>query len=58
MCESSDIFARDLSLPELRRGDLLSIKTAGAYGAAMASRYNLRDLPGAVYSDALPTGRQ
>lgn len=53
VCESSDIFARDLSLPELRRGDLLSIKTAGAYGAAMASRYNLHDLPQAVFSDEL-----
>ena len=53
VCESSDIFARDIRLPELRRGDLLSIKSAGAYGSAMASRYNLHDLPGSVYSDSL-----
>ncbi len=53
VCESSDIFARDICLPELRRGDLVSIKSAGAYGSAMASRYNLHDLPGSVYSDSL-----
>lgn len=53
VCESSDIFARGLALPELRRGDLLSIKSTGAYGAAMASRYNLHDLPRALFSDEL-----
>ncbi len=53
VCESSDIFARDVRMPELRRGDLVSIKSAGAYGSAMASRYNLHDLPEAVYSDSL-----
>ncbi|MBQ4278398.1 MAG: diaminopimelate decarboxylase [Rikenellaceae bacterium] len=53
VCESSDIFARDLELPVLHRGDLVSLKSAGAYGAAMASTYNLHDLPGAVYSDRL-----
>ena len=35
------------------RGDLLTIKSAGAYGMSMASRYNLHDLPGAVYSDEI-----
>lgn len=50
-CESSDIFAEGLSLSELRRGDLLSIKSAGAYGASMASRYNMHDIPRSVYSD-------
>ena len=58
ICESSDTFATGIELPETARGDLLAIRTAGAYGMAMASRYNRRDLPGAVYSDALPTGRQ
>lgn len=53
ICESSDIFARDIELPVTSRGDLLSLRSAGAYGAAMASRYNMRDLPGAVYSDEL-----
>ncbi len=49
VCESSDVFAERVVLPELRRGDLVSIKTAGAYGSAMASRYNLHDLPESLY---------
>ena len=50
-CESTDIFNESLTLPKTRRGDLLTIKSAGAYGMSMASRYNQHDLPGAVYSD-------
>jgi diaminopimelate decarboxylase len=53
ICESSDTFARFIELPETQRGDIISIRSAGAYGEAMASRYNLRDLPGAVYSDEI-----
>ena len=53
ICESSDTFAERIELPATSRGDLLAIRSAGAYGMAMASRYNLRDLPGAVYSDEL-----
>ena len=53
ICESSDIFGRDVELPVTSRGDLLTLRSAGAYGMAMASRYNLQDLPGAVYSDKL-----
>jgi len=52
-CESTDILVRDVELPELRRGDLLTIKSAGAYGTSMASRYNLQDLPASRYSDEL-----
>lgn len=52
-CESTDVFDENINLPETRRGDLLTIKSAGAYGMSMASRYNLHDLPGAVYSDEL-----
>ena len=52
-CESTDVFDENVSLRRTRRGDLLSIKSAGAYGMSMASRYNLHDLPGAVYSDEL-----
>ena len=52
-CESTDVFDENISLPLTRRGDLLTIKSAGAYGMSMASRYNLHDLPGAVYSDRL-----
>lgn len=52
-CESTDVFNQSLTLPVTSRGDLLSIKSAGAYGMSMASRYNLHDLPGAIYSDEL-----
>lgn len=44
VCESSDIFAANRLLPELAVGDLLAIKTAGAYGAVMSSMYNTRPL--------------
>lgn len=53
ICESSDTFARFIELPETKRGDFLAIRSAGAYGEVMASRYNLRDLPGAVFLDEL-----
>ncbi len=52
-CESTDMFAENISLRPTKRGDLLTLKSAGAYGMSMASRYNLHDLPGAVYSDEL-----
>jgi diaminopimelate decarboxylase len=51
VCESSDTFAKYIELPETKRGDLISIRSAGAYGEAMASRYNLRDLAPSVFSD-------
>ena len=53
VCESSDVWGEERKLPESFRGDLLAIRTAGAYGQTMASRYNLRDLAPAVYSDEL-----
>jgi diaminopimelate decarboxylase len=40
ICESSDVFARDRRLPELRVDDLVAVLDAGAYGAVMASNYN------------------
>ncbi|MBC9813919.1 diaminopimelate decarboxylase [Crocinitomicaceae bacterium CZZ-1] len=43
ICESSDSFGKEVLLPEVHRGDLLAIRTAGAYGEVMSSRYNLRD---------------
>lgn len=46
ICESSDVFGKDEILPETKRGDLIAFRSAGAYGSAMASRYNMRDLPG------------
>lgn len=42
VCESTDVFRKEAELPELWRGDLLEIKSAGAYGESMASTYNLR----------------
>jgi diaminopimelate decarboxylase len=51
ICESTDILARSRTLPVSQRGDLLAVRTAGAYGEIMASQYNLRQLPQAIYSD-------
>lgn len=45
ICESSDIFGKDEMLPEVHRGDLIALMSAGAYGEAMASQYNCRALP-------------
>jgi diaminopimelate decarboxylase len=42
VCESGDVFARDVPLPPLEAGDLVAILDAGAYGASMASNYNGR----------------
>lgn len=42
ICESSDCFAKGRALPELHRGDLVALFTAGAYGFAMSSQYNSR----------------
>lgn len=50
VCESSDVFAHDCPLPVTRRGDLIAIRSAGAYGQSMASTYNMRQLPNAAFS--------
>jgi diaminopimelate decarboxylase len=50
ICESSDCFGKAIDLPETRRGDLVAIRTTGAYGEVMASQYNLRDKVKAIYS--------
>jgi diaminopimelate decarboxylase len=55
ICETTDAFARDLTLPKSKRGDLIAIYSAGAYGEVLKSRYNLRDEIRAVYSDELLT---
>ncbi len=44
VCESTDRFAKDRSLPPLKEGDLVAFMTAGAYGASLASQYNTRPL--------------
>ena len=51
VCESADFFAKDRALPPVKRGDLLSIFTAGAYGFTMSSNYNARCLPAEVLVD-------
>ncbi len=53
ICESSDVFARDLPLPAGQRGDLVALRSAGAYGEVMASAYNCRPLPAGHTSDEL-----
>ncbi len=45
VCESSDVFAKAVDLNECRRGDIVAIRSAGAYGEIMASQYNCRQLP-------------
>jgi len=42
VCETGDILAKDVKLPDLAPGDLLAIESTGAYGAVMASTYNTR----------------
>jgi diaminopimelate decarboxylase len=51
ICESTDCFRKDVDLPESFRGDLIAIRTAGAYAEVMASGYNLRDMVKSVYSE-------
>jgi diaminopimelate decarboxylase len=53
ICESSDVFAEQIRLNGSARGDLIAIRSAGAYGEIMASRYNCRDLPMSYFSDRL-----
>lgn len=51
VCESADFFAKDRALPPVKRGDFISIFTAGAYGFSMASNYNARGRPAEVLVD-------
>ncbi|MBR4848521.1 MAG: diaminopimelate decarboxylase [Bacteroidaceae bacterium] len=53
ICESSDVFCKERRIPETERGDILAIRSAGAYGEAMAFGYNCRELPKAVLSTEL-----
>lgn len=53
ICESSDCFVKDYQLNGTKRGDLLALRSAGAYGEIMASRYNCREIPKSYYSDRL-----
>ncbi|MBP5171371.1 MAG: diaminopimelate decarboxylase [Bacteroidales bacterium] len=53
ICESSDCFGKEVPLGKTRRGDLVAIRTAGAYGETMSSNYNLRPTPKSYFSDDL-----
>lgn len=53
ICESSDVFVKDYSMPLTKRGDLIALRSAGAYGEIMASQYNCRALPKGYFSDEL-----
>ncbi len=53
VCETADTFARDIPFPLTSRGDILAIRSAGAYGRMMSSSYNLREPARVVYSDEL-----
>ncbi|HTN21552.1 MAG TPA: diaminopimelate decarboxylase [Pelobium sp.] len=52
ICESSDCFGKDVAMPETKRGDLIALRTAGAYGEVMASAYNLRPDIRHVFSES------
>ena len=49
ICESSDVFGKAIDLPRCQRGDLLALRSAGAYGEIMASGYNCRPLSVGVF---------
>ena len=53
ICESTDVFAKHIDLNQTKRGDLIAIRSAGAYGEIMASQYNCRQLPKGYTSDEL-----
>ena len=53
VCESSDVWGAGRLLPLSVRGDIMAIRSTGAYGQVMASRYNMKDLAPSVFSDAL-----
>ena len=53
ICESSDVFAKAVDIDECHRGDLLAIRSAGAYGEIMASQYNCRPLPKGYIAEEL-----
>ena len=53
ICESSDVFGKAIDLNKVHRGDLIALRSAGAYGEIMASGYNCRPLPQGYTSDEL-----
>lgn len=53
ICESSDTFAKNFELNKTQRGDIIAIRSAGAYGEVMASQYNCRDMTKSYFSDTI-----
>lgn len=53
ICESSDVFVKEHTMPAVKRGDLVALRSAGAYGEIMASQYNCRRLPQGISSEKL-----
>lgn len=53
ICETSDTFAKDFQLNKTQRGDLIAIRSAGAYGEVMVSRYNCREIAKSYFSDTI-----
>ena len=51
ICESSDVFAKAIDINKTHRGDLIALRSAGAYGEIMASQYNCRQLPKGYISE-------
>ena len=49
VCESSDVFVKEMAIDRCRRGDFVAIRSAGAYGESMASQYNCRPLPDSFF---------
>lgn len=53
ICESSDVFGKEISINACHRGDFIALRSAGAYGEIMASQYNCRKLPVGIMSEDL-----
>ena len=51
ICESSDFFAKDREVAQLREGDIIGVLDAGAYGMSMTTTYNMRSKPAEVWID-------
>ena len=57
ICESSDVFAKAIDLNKTHRGDLIAIRSAGAYGEIMASQYNSRHMPKGYMTEEMKDGK-
>jgi diaminopimelate decarboxylase len=54
LCETGDIFGKEIPMPVPKRGDILAVLHAGAYSRSMASNFNLRDFPKEIFIGSLP----